>query len=250
MKLLTIVFSLAAVILSGCASTDRISLVADHSQHSIVRDGVPALISAKTHVVMLRAGAAAIDSKSRPSFVIAVLNRSGKPQDLRVQNIKAEMIDPESRPIHIYSYEELVAEEETRQAVAAVGAALQGISSSMAAANAGHRQTYGTYSGSYGTYGTYSGTTYDHGAAMAAQRAAEAETSANFAAIQAHGERNLAALQSTILKDNTVLSGEWVGGYVVMGTPEKSGNDSVRYRINVHFGGEHHSFEITQSEMS
>src|SRR5262245_39604295 len=79
--------------------------------------------------------------------------------------------------------------------------------------------TYGTYSGALnGSYtgsttGIYSATTYDSGRAYAAQQMASAQTAANFAAIQVNGQQALDELQNSILKDNTVMPGEWIGGF-------------------------------------
>jgi hypothetical protein len=106
--------------------------------------------------------------------------------------------------------------------------------------------TYGTYSS--GPYsGTYSATTYDAGRAYAAQSINNAETAENFAAIQARGQQRLGELQNTILKDNTVLPGEWIGGIVVLDRPDKGADGIARYQIDVRFGDEVHSFAVNQA---
>lgn len=252
-----------SIALIGCASSDQLTLIADESQTALTRDGVPALLSNKKHVVMLRPVSRAIDSGSRPSFVIAVNNRSKKPTDLRINRITASLISSEGKTadLHVYGYDELVAEEKRRQRWAAVGVALQGVASSMSAASAGYSRTHGTYSGNtYGTYsgglngtysgstyGTYSSTTYDAGRAHAAQQTANAQTAASIANLRATGQRNLAALQNTVLKDNTVMPGEWIGGRVILDSPKQSRNGRANYKIDVEFGGEVHSFNVLQS---
>jgi len=66
--------------------------------------------------------------------------------------------------------------------------------------------TYGGYSGALnGTYsasttGAFSATTYDAGRAYAAQQYANAQTAANFAAIQAQGRQALDQLQRPSLR--------------------------------------------------
>jgi len=53
-------------------------------------------------------------------------------------------------------------------------------------------------------------------------------------------------LQATILKDNTVMPGEWYGGTVVLAPPEKAQEGATAYTIAVAFGGEEHSFAVSQ----
>jgi len=155
--------------------------------------------------------------------------------------------------LKVFSYDELVAEEKKRQAWAAVAAALQGAADSMNAANAGYSNTYGTYSGSayssYGTsaygYGTYSGTTYNYAAAQAAQNAAQANSEARFARLQAEGEANLSSLSARILKKETIFPKAWHGGIVKVELPDVSDQpQEIEFAVNV--GGEIHEFRFTQ----
>ena len=260
-------FALAVlVLLGGCASNERISLAGDQAQQSTTRDGVPELVSYKKQVVMLRPVSSLIQSGGRPKFVVAVYNRGRQPVDLRAAGITAQSTDAtnHSAGLHVYSFDELVAEEQRKQRWAAFGAALGGVAAMMNAANAGYSYTAGTYSGnSYGRYsgdlnGTYSGSTtgtisatsYDAGRAYAAQQYANAQTAANFAAIQAEGQHALDKLQSAILKDNTVMPGEWVGGIVILDVPPKARDGVTSYRIDVQFGNEVHSFVVNQSRAS
>lgn len=252
------------LLLCGCASNDHISLVADQSQQALTRDGVPALLSTKRQVVLLRPASSLIQSAGRPAFVIAVYNPGKRPVELRASGITAQLNDA-GGPVnlHVYSYEELVAEVQRKQKWAAFGAALQGAALAMNAANAGYTHTNGIYSGnSYGRYsgalngtyssatsGTFSATTYDPGRAFAAQQYANAQTTANFAAIQVQGRQALDQLQTAILKDNTILPGEWVGGIVVLDAPTKGRDGSATYRIDVQLAGEVHSFVVSQSKV-
>jgi len=235
--------------LTGCASGEHISLVANSYQQSLVRDGVPTLISTEKQVVMLRPATSTMRRGDRPKFVVAVYNRSKRPMELRVSDVTASQSGPQRTAIHVYSYDELVAEVRRKQAWAAVGVALSGAAGAINAANAGYTTTYGTYSS--GPYsGTYSATTYDAGRAYAAQSINNAETAENFAAIQAQGQQRLGELQNNILKDNTVLPGEWIGGIVVLDRPAKGADDVARYEIDVRFGDEVHSFTVNQARSS
>lgn len=260
-RLLLFSAAIALVSVAGCATSDQISLVAAADQLALTRDGVPALISRKNHVLLLRPNSRQIKSSSRPSFTIAALNAGSTPQELFERAISAWRHDGKKLvELRVFKYDELVQEENTRQTVAALGAALVGVSRGIAAANSGYVTTTGSYhGGSYGTvgrqafqnttYGTYSATTYDPLRAQLANRAAQEQTDADFAAIRQQGEANLAQLQDTILKDNTVLPGEWYGGTIVLDVPEKSDNGSSTYTISVRFGGETHEFQVSQTKL-
>jgi hypothetical protein len=92
-----------------------------------MRDGVPTLLSTQQQVVMLRPVSSTVRRGGRPAFVVAVYNRSKRPAELRVANITAVQTGlAERTPIHVYSYDELVAEAHRKQAWAAVGVALGG----------------------------------------------------------------------------------------------------------------------------
>ena len=74
MKLAIYILILGAFIVSGCATNDRVSLIADHDQQALTRDGVQTLASKKKHLVMLRPGSRVVRSGTRPAFVVAVRN--------------------------------------------------------------------------------------------------------------------------------------------------------------------------------
>ena len=232
----------------GCAS-QQVQLTALPGQEQIVRDGKPALVSRKKHFVMLRPNSKMIKSNSRPAFTLVVRNLGVNPANLLISNIQVrQQINGKQHAVRLYSYEELHSEEKTRQAIAAVGAALSGASRAMSASNAGQVNTAGSFNayGSHGySHGTYSATTYDPLRAQLAQQSAQAATNAEFATLKIEGERNLSRLQQTILKDNTVLAGEWVGGTIVIDQPKNSSNSTASYSIVVGFGGEQHEFLIS-----
>jgi hypothetical protein len=210
-----------------------------------MRDGLPALISQKKHVVMLRPNTRLVQANARPSFTLVVRNQSKKPETLYESSIVAsQSIAGKTAPVRVLRYAELVQEEETRQAIAALGTALSGVGQAMSAANAGHTTTTGSIY-SHGTYSTYTAQTYDPVRAQIAQQAAQARTAADFAALQAQGEQNLQILQRTILKDNTVMPGEWYGGSIVLVPPSKADDGGATYVITVSFGGEEHTFSIS-----
>lgn len=251
--------------LAGCSSNTRIALSAAPNQQSLTRDGVPSLVSKQKYVVMLRPATAVIRSSGRPSFVVAVYNPTKSPSELRVSGITARQFDSKNQTadVHVYTYEELIAEVQRKQRWATFAAALGGAANAMAASRAGYTHTTAAYSGNtYGTYtgslrgsysasttGIYSATTYDSGRAYAAQQMASAQTAANFAAIQANGQQALDELQNAVLKDNTVMPGEWVGGIVVLDAPAEA-NGAANYSIDVRINGEIHTFAVNQARVS
>jgi len=245
----------AAVVLSACATNDQLSLVADADQQSLTRNGVQALISKKKHLVMLRPSAKTVRSNGRPSFVVAMRNMGNASLEFRIADIRAQSAAENGKAValRIYSYEQLVQEAEDQRNTQLVLAGLAGAANAMAAANAGYVRSTGSYSGrSYGVSpqsfsGTYTASTYDPYRAQAAQRAANAETAANFAAIEAQGEQNLAMLESTIIKDHTLLPGEWFGGSIVLDTPPKSEAGRSEYLIVIGLGGDDHAFRVSQT---
>ncbi len=246
---------LTAAAMGGCASSDRIQLVTGSNQQAIVRDGQPTLVSTKRNMILLKATRGPVSSSARPRFVIAVFNRTGKAETLSAGQVSALVKPARGKPIalRVFSYEELVKEEQDRQTVAAVAAALSGVGRAMSASQAGYVQSSGSYHGSAGGTpyaGSHTATSYDPLRAQIAQSNAEEQTSNDFARLRAQGEDNLARLDNTILKDHTVMPNEWYGGVVVLDKPEKDDKGATHYSVTVAFGGELHEFEIKQARMN
>jgi hypothetical protein len=208
----------AAFIVTGCASSEQVLLTASTDQQAIMRNGVPALISNKKNVVMLRPNSRQMPTGSRPAFTIAVFNAGKHPITLQESDIRAEQsLGGRTASIRIFRYDELVKEEQDRQTAQTVIAVLGGVSGAIAASNAGYAKQ-----------------------SMVASR-----TAADFEAIKAQGEANLDNLQAVILKDHTVMPGEWYGGTVMLqslNTPESG----LSYAVAVSFGGEEHRFSVSQ----
>lgn len=238
-------------VLAGCAPSEQILLTAAADQQAIVRDGIPALVSQKKHLVMLRPNTRMLKSGTRPAFTLAVLNQGATSETLLEASISAsQVVGQKPIAVRIYRYDELVQEEEARQAIAAFSTALSAMGRSMSAANAGYTNTTGTfrtYGSTYGTtQGTYSATSYDPSRTQIAQHAANAQTDREVAALRAQGKYNLESLQQTILKDHTILPGEWHGGSIVLAAPEMSGDGgTAEYSITVYFAAEQHTFAVS-----
>lgn len=92
----------------------------------------------------------------------------------------------------------------------------------------------------------YSSTTYNPALAQAAANVNTDRTANNMAAIQGQAEGMLSQLQATVLKDHTLMPGEWHGGVVVVQAPPKSEAGIAEYSISMTFDGEEHRFTVNQ----
>jgi hypothetical protein len=126
----------------------------------------------------------------------------------------------------------------------------------MSAANAGYSTGYGNYSsttrgpyGSYRTTGTVSATVYNPGQAYAARAAANGQNQAMIDRTVANGQRNLAQLEQSVIKDNTLLPGEWYGGQLHFQKPSRleGDNGAKTYSISIRVGSDTHQINAVQS---
>lgn len=245
MKKLFFMFS-TAILLQGCASTLKMEPQALDGQQEIFQEGIESVISAKESLVAVRSSSKTYSSEHRPTFVISVLNGTDTPFNFSTEDVKVYV---DEIPHKVFTYDELVAEVKRKQAWAAVAAALNGVSRSMNAANAGYTYQSGTanayaynnYGGSaYGT-STYSGYSYNAAAAQQAQASANAQNQAEFKAVQTQTEDSLNALSATILKKTTVMPQARHGGYI---TIEKLDDINVNHELKVivTVSGEEHEF--------
>src|SRR5438552_14337718 len=103
----------AGFLVTACASSDAVKLLASNDQQAITRDGAPSLISAKRNIVMLKASGEEMASGGRPSFVLALRNMQEGPLNFSPASVRARVLTADGvyRPLKIYSYAELVAEE-------------------------------------------------------------------------------------------------------------------------------------------
>lgn len=227
-------------------------LTAAPDQQSIVRNGISVLASTKKHIVMLRPNSRLVGANDRPAFTIVVKNQGRTPETLLESSVRAsQQIGNKTVPVRVFSHDELVQEEQTRQKIKTVGVALSAMSRSLNASNAGNVHTAGTVlsHNPYGTsIGTFTATTHDPVRAQIAQDAARRQTNDEIAQVREQGAANIQALEQTILKDNTVMPGEWIGGTVVLAPPAKRESGGSAYAISVSFAGEQHTFSVSHIE--
>jgi hypothetical protein len=151
--------------------------------------------------------------------------------------------------MRVYTHAELEQEVEDQRNTALFMSALSGVAGAVSASQAGYTQTTGSIrtSSPYGTtYGTYSGTTYNPALAQAAADANSRHTVGDMVAIEGQAQRMLSELQATVIKDHTLMPGEWHGGLIVLGRPEKGDVGAAEYTITLMFDGEKHTFSVSQ----
>src|SRR5258708_27834242 len=106
--------------------------------------------------------------------------------------------------MQVVTFEMLQQEEKNRQVASAILIGVAGAANAYSASRAGY--------GSYTTPSGRSGTFYSPTAAVIAQNNAAYQNEAMFAATVETGQRNMAVLEQSVIKDNTLMPGEWYGG--------------------------------------
>jgi hypothetical protein len=190
---------------------------------------------------------------SRPVFVVAINNLSPGPLDFHVSDVTVTQdIDGRQLSLPIVTYDQLVSEERTRQTVGALLVGVAAGANSYSAARAGYGSSFGTVNattygpnGVYQTSGLVQTSYYNPTAAAIAQSNASAENAAMIAQTIERGQANMATLERTVIKDNTLMPGEWYGGQLHFAPPQETTGEKT-YRIAIKVGGDVHEVTITQ----
>jgi len=138
----------------------------------------------------------------------------------------------------IVTYDMLVQEEKNRQVAAArlTGVAVAGNAYSAS------RTGYGSYTTPSGRTGTF----YSPTANVIAQNNAAYQNEAMIAATVENGQRNMAVLEQSVIKDNTLIPGEWYGGQLHVAPPTDQGGGAKTYTIVITVGTERHVIDVSQ----
>jgi hypothetical protein len=110
---------------------------------------------------------------------------------------------------------------------------------------------YGASQAGYGQYTTPSGRTgtfYSPTAAAIAQGNVAAQNDAMIAATVETGQRNMATLEQTVIKDNTLMPGEWYGGQLHLAPPTDQAGGPKVYSIVIMVGSDRHIIEVAQAQ--
>jgi hypothetical protein len=206
----------------------------------MMRDGQPALVSRqKNSLVLVRPAARQLQARGRPVFVVGINNFGKQPIDFRVQQVEAiQHVAGSDYSMQVVTFEMLAQEERNRQVAMAILGGVTAAANSYSASRAGHG-TYTTPSGRTGSF-------YSPTAAAIAQGNAAAQNEAIFAATVESGQRNMAALEQAVIKDNTLMPGEWYGGQLHIAPPTDQAGGQKTYTIVITVGQDRHVVDISQ----
>jgi hypothetical protein len=228
--------------LGGCVSnSETIAFrTSNPQQQALMRDGQPALVSRqKNSLVLVRPAARQLQANGRPVFVVGINNIGRQPTEFRVAQVEAvQHVGGSDFGMQIVTFEMLQQEEKNRQVAAAILTGVTVAANSYSAANAG-RGTYTTPSGRTGTF-------YSPTAAVIAQNNAAIQNEAMVAATVETGQRNMAMLEQAVIKDNTLLPGEWYGGQLHIAPPTDQEGGKKSYTIVITVGQDRHVVDINQ----
>ena len=237
--------ALCAVLLSGCfAEVARFS--AQPGQEAIVRDGVPAIISRKPgSIAMLRPAKRQFQSGARPSYVLAVFNPTNRALNFSLVNVGVNQFKDgaPTRNLHVYSYDDLMREEQTRQFFSALLVVTAAAANTYSASRQGYYNANATVYGPGGV-STVHVTGYSPMANAIAQDRASAQNEAMIASAIEQGQQNMAVLERAVIKENTVMPGEWYGGQLIFDAPQNDGGKN--FQITVQLGSDRHEFNVSQ----
>jgi hypothetical protein len=240
MRILMVVALGAA--LTGCVTNNETVAFrsSNPNQQTMMRDGQAALVSRqKNSVVLVRPASRQVRANGRPVFVLAINNLSRTPQDFRVSQVEAmQRVGESEYPMQVVTFEMLQQEEKSRQVAAAILAGVAGAANAYSAAQAGH--------GSYTTASGRTGTFYSPTAAAIAQNNATVQNEAMFAATIEQGQQNMATLEKAVIKDNTLMPGEWYGGQLHLAPPTDQPGGQKVYSIVIVVGSDRHVVEVAQ----
>jgi hypothetical protein len=218
MRILGIVALGAA--LTGCVTNSETVQfrTSNPQQQAIMRDGQPALVSRqKSSLVLVRPASRQLQANGRPVF-------SRGPVEFRVAQVEAnQRVGASEYPMQLVTFEMLQQEEKNRQVATAILAGVAGAANAYSASRAG----YGSYTTPSGRTGTF----YSPTAAAIAQNNAAVQNEAMFAATVERGQQNMAQLEQAVIKDNTLMPGEWYGGQLHLAPPTDQGGGQKAYSI-------------------
>jgi hypothetical protein len=67
-----------------------------------------------------------------------------------------------------------------------------------------------------------------------------------FAATVENGQRNMAVLEQSVIKDNTLMPGEWYGGQLHLAPPTEQPDGQKTYTIVITVGADRHVVDVAQ----
>lgn len=144
------------------------------------------------------------------------------------------------------TFEELATEERNRQIAVAIMGGLAAGANAYSASQAGRYNQTSTVTTPRGNVYQVNTTGYSPTANAIAQSNAAAQNEAMIGAMIERGQQNMAALEQGIIKDNTLMPGEWYGGQLVLQPLSSEGDGPKNYTIALLVGSERHEIDISQ----
>ena len=234
-------------LVGGCVTTETVQFRPKAQQQALMRDGQAALISRRQNsIVMIRPAARQFQAGGRPVFAVGIYNLSGRPIDFRMANVQVvQTVNQQTVEIKVFTFEELATEERNRQVAMAIIGGLAAGANAYSASRAGYYNNTSTVSTPRGTYQVHT-TGYSPTANAIAQSNAAAQNEAMISGIVDQGQQNMAALEQGVIKDNTLLPGEWYGGQLHLQPLSREGDGAKQYSIALLIGNERHEIDISQ----
>lgn len=219
--------AIAAAMLAGCVTQDRVSFrPTSAAQMPIYRDGRSAIVSTDSVTrVVISPKLREQGRGQRPIFVVAIQNGGSAPVNFTLATVNAELnVGGTPRPLQVISYEQLVQEERTAQITGLIlGAVMIGAGAAVASGQPTYRNA--VLAGSLAGAGT-----------------------ATMIASADRGEEAIGRFEETIMKDHTVLPGEWFGGQMHLEAPRDVPREQVaNYRLVIRLDPDTHAFDIAQT---
>lgn len=234
---------------AGCATSETVQFRPTANQQGMTRDGNAALVSrGRSSIVLISPARRQFAAGGRPVFVVAMNNIGRQPMDFRVGSVQAtQNINNQAASLQVITFEQLQAEEQQRQVMAAVLTGLAAGANAAAASRQGYYNRTSTVSTPRGTYQVQT-TGYSPTANAIAQSNAAAQNEAMISATIERGQQNMVMLEREVIKDNTLLPGEWYGGQLhLQPLASDSSGGAKSYRISLLVGSDRHDIDIMQA---
>jgi hypothetical protein len=236
-----------AVFCSGCVTTEAVNFRPAANQQGLVRDGNPAIVSrGKSSLVIVRPATRGFQAGARPIYVVGINNLGGASIEFRVSNVAVtQVVNQQATALKVMTFEELAQEERNRQVMNALLVGVAAGANAAAASRAGYYNSHSTVYGPRGTYNVHT-TGYSPTAAAVAQTNASVQNEAMIASTIERGQRNMTALEGTVIKDNTLLPGEWYGGALHIAPLVSTSEAAKSYTITIQIGADRHDILVSQ----
>ncbi|MCC6756691.1 MAG: hypothetical protein IT474_01845 [Arenimonas sp.] len=229
---------------SAIAAERSFDFVQDGISRVIYENGTPYL-QANTNNVGLTVSFIP-DEKNRGWIGIQITNFSDSAITVSEKSLSAAS---NGKPLRVYTYSELMAEQKRRDSWRRFGAAMtastspspystqSGTYSSNTNASVYGSNGYSAY-GSANTYGTYQSSSYDATAAAINQAEINRRNDAMMANLRARSNSEKSVIDNRALRANTLQRGESLYGEVNFDLPKKSRGNPPVINVTITIGGE------------